>query len=470
MQYFRPEEPDRFVGDAMPFWHEGRFHLFWLLDREHHGWLGGLGGHQWAHSSTADLIHWEHHPLAVALGEPGEVDSGSICTGSVFEHGGVFYAFYAGRVRNADGSVTQHLCLATSRDCIHFTKRPDNPILNPPPGYSPRHFRDPSVFRDNGGLFHMLITSELTDGLVHGRRGALAHFVSRDLKEWQTQEPFLVPGLNEAPECPDYFRWGEWYYLTFLVGGRARYRMSREPFGPWLRPPVDTFDGSCASAIKTAAFGASRRLAVGFALWRKDGSDSGSLQWGGNAVFRELVQAPDGTLWSRFPEEMVPATGEPVPLAFEAMAGEVRAYGGGDVGLCDAEGLAGAMAQGVPADARITCRVEPQAAAFGLGVRGSGRFEQVYEIRFSTHERLAWVRNRQRPWTGDPFNEALTAVDGLDQPFTLDVVLCGDLIDVCIGGRRCLLSRFPELSGDRLFLFCENGRVRFRDLVVRPLA
>ena len=145
-------------------------------ERERHTWDNGLGGHQWAHSSTTDLVHWEHHPLAIPLGKPGEVDSGSVCTGLVFEHDGVFCAFYAGRVRNEDGSATQHVCLATSQDCVRFAKRPDN-------------------------------------------------------------------------------------------------------------------------------------------------SDTGDLQWGGNAVFRELVQAEDGTLWTKFPPEMIPAAASSATWSCERWKG-----------------------------------------------------------------------------------------------------------------------------------------------------
>jgi beta-fructofuranosidase len=60
MQYFKPAG-DFFLGDCMPFAHEGIFHLFYLWDEGHHKGLGGLGGHQWTHATTTDLIHWEHH-------------------------------------------------------------------------------------------------------------------------------------------------------------------------------------------------------------------------------------------------------------------------------------------------------------------------------------------------------------------------------------------------------------------------
>ncbi|MBM3190199.1 MAG: glycosyl hydrolase, partial [Chloroflexi bacterium] len=189
MQYFKPEG-DYYVGDCMPFFHEGVFHLFWLLDEKHHQARGGLGGHQWAHASSPDLVHWEHHPLALAIEHDWE---GSICTGSVFFHEGVYYAFYATRMPDR----TQHLSLATSADGISFTKTAPNPFASPPVGYSPMHYRDPVVFAELGsGRFHMLVTACLEDYAVAGRGGCLAYLVSHDLRSWEVQEPFLVPGYE----------------------------------------------------------------------------------------------------------------------------------------------------------------------------------------------------------------------------------------------------------------------------------
>jgi hypothetical protein len=87
MQYFRPDG-NFFVGDCMPFFHDGTFRLYYLVDEAHHEALGGLGGHQWEQASTEDLVHWKHHPLAIPITEERE---GSICTGSVFFHKGTYY-------------------------------------------------------------------------------------------------------------------------------------------------------------------------------------------------------------------------------------------------------------------------------------------------------------------------------------------------------------------------------------------
>ena len=209
MQYWRPRGHNTSVGDCMPFFHDGRFHLFYLFDRRSHKSKWSLGAHQWAHASTTDLIHWEHHPMAIPITGQWE---GSICTGSAFYHDGNYYGFYATRKPDR----TQHLGLAVSADGIHFEKTEPNPFASPVPPYRPGPYRDPTVFRDERtGLFHLLVTAELADPPLAGRGGCLAHLVSSDLKTWEVEEPFIVPGYaGHQPECPDYFEWHGWYYLV----------------------------------------------------------------------------------------------------------------------------------------------------------------------------------------------------------------------------------------------------------------
>lgn len=447
MQYFSPDG-EQFVGDCMPFYHGGVFRLFYLLDEDHHGALGGLGGHQWAQASSTDLVHWDHHPLAIAITDAWE---GSICTGSVLFHEGTYYGYYATRRRDR----TQHLSLATSRDGVHFDKTEPNPFASPPAGYDPLHYRDPVVFRDPGdGRFHMLVTARLTDWCIADRGGCLAHLVSGDLERWEVREPFVIPGLPGAPECPDYFSWNGWYYLVFSNGGMARYRMSRDPFGPWQRPPVDTLDGPAARVMKTAAFGPGRRLGVAWIGARRDNRDDGPFQFGGNAVFRELVQRADGTLGARFPTEMTPV-GEPLSsLELLALDPDTRIEAS-RVRLAPAHGLGAARSPGIPRRAHLSLRVTPQPGAheFGLRLRSTGGFDTGYPLRFSPRDGTVTLNA-----------QSIGGVHGLDCPFALEIALHDDLIDVCVAGNRTLIDRFPEGDGDSLLLYALDSAVSFEFL------
>jgi hypothetical protein len=453
-QYWRPRGHNTGAGDCIPFFHEGRFHLFYLFDRRRHQSKWGLGAHQWAHASTTDLVHWEHHPLAVPITEQWE---GSICTGSAFFHDGRYYAFYAARM--FDGSAAR-LQAATSTDGVRFEKTPHFVTLGPP--YVPGPGRDPVVFRDQRtGLFHMLVTTELVSPPVAGHGGCLADLVSTDLRDWKQQAPFIVPGYTGQPECPDYFEWSGWYYLIFSNDGVARYRLSRNPLGPWQRPAVDVLDGPQARVMKTAAFTGGRRIGAAFL------GDGG---YGGNVLFREITQDADGSLATKFPAEIIPATGQAARLESEALTPGV-AFGGNAVRLSAVEGFCVGALNTAPRDYRLTFRVvpEPDSSVFGVCVRGSGAYATGQELRFEPLRRKVGWRRPDSNSVEEHEGTSLHNVEGLDRPFDVDLIAKGDILDVCIDHRRTLVMRAPrDLNGDRLFFFAQNANVRFEAIAVHP--
>lgn len=278
------------VGDCMPFVRHGRFCLYYLFDRRRHGSKAGLGAHQWAQVSTEDFSTWTIHPMAVGISEQWE---GSICTGSLIEKEGKIYAFYA--VRMSDGSPAK-LTWAVSGDGVRFEKSGEYFSLTAP--YEPVSARDPKVFRDGKGTYHMLVTTSLVGEGEYG--GCLAHLTSADLRNWEQQEPFLVPGYCDQPECSDYFYWNGWYYLIFSNFGTARYRMSRQPFGPWLRPEVDELDSLEIRVPKTAEY-RGRLISIGFL-------DRLPKGYAGNAITHELFQREDGSLGVKPFEDVLPET------------------------------------------------------------------------------------------------------------------------------------------------------------------
>ena len=186
IQYFKPAEEDLFVGDCIPFAHDGIFYLYWLLDKGHHSLLNGLGGHQWVLSKSADLVNWEHYPIVLGIDEEWEK---SICTGSVIYANNAFYAFYATRVLQ-DGNRKEQLSFAISYDGTKFIKQKPNPFLEAPSGYNPSQFRDPKIISGKDG-YHMVISSIKINPEIQRSGGCLAHLFSKDLKTWELKEPVL---------------------------------------------------------------------------------------------------------------------------------------------------------------------------------------------------------------------------------------------------------------------------------------
>ena len=452
-QYWRPRGLNTHVGDCMPFFHDGRFSLFYLIDRHGHGSKWWLGAHQWAHVSTTDLVHWESHPLAVGITDEKE---GSICTGSTFFHAGKCYAFYA--IRTNDGSPAQ-LCASTSDDGIHFTKNPPLAQLKEP--YSAGPGRDPVVFAGPDGKFHMLVTTELANAPIAHRGGCLAELVSTDLQKWEQREPFLVPGYNDPPECPDYFEWHGWYYLLFSNNGMTRYRMSRNPLGPWVRPAVDAFDTVNARVMKTAAFTGDRRIGAVFL-------NTGT--YGGDVVFREIVQNRDGTLSCKWPAEMVPATDAAVPLKFDSITAGASCSKD-TVCIQAPQGLEAGGFRAGPKNFLLRARVTPAAGTSFFGVRfaATANMQGGTELRFEPMRAKAGLRS---PDVAPGIENEITSiynVAGLDKRFIFELLVKNDIADVCIDGRRTLLGRIELPKNPDLFFFAQNGDVVFDNIEWKPL-
>ncbi len=455
LQYWKPQGWNTSAGDAMPMYENGTFHVYYLFDRRHHQSKWGLGAHQWAHVSSTDLIHWQHHPMALPITDESE---GSICTGSVFHNRGQFYAFYA--TRKADRS--EQLGMALSNDGIHFEKSLPTQFREPENPYKRGPNRDPFVFLDHAsGLFKMLVTAELLNPPVANRGGALELLESADLKQWSVRPPFFVPGYaGHQPECSDFFEWNGWNYLLFGQNGATHYRMSRSANGPWLIPSADVLDDPQARVMKTAAFGNHRRIGVAFVAQKG---------FGGNLVFRELIQNADGTLGTKFPAEMTPRSED--PGAWHATPLTNSTVNGNRIDIQASEGFGAAAVEQIPTDARISLVLTPSGAtkAFGAVIRGAGNYESGVELRLEPARQRAEWRAVSAPTLADNSLATIDGVAGLDRAVTLEIVAKGDIFDVCINGQRTAIHRTEMSAGNRLFLFAFGGKVSVEKLEVRKL-
>ena len=456
IQYFTPKGNNLFVGDCIPYYHNGTYYLYWLLDSGHHSALNGLGGHQWALSTTKDLIHWTNYPVVIGIDEEWEK---SICTGSVAYDGKKFYAFYATRLLDKEGKVNEQLSYATCSDAIHFQKQKPNPFYTSAPGYNKRNFRDPKVIIDSSGVFHLLVSSSIEkDYSVDSNQGCLVHLTSKDLKTWKVNDPILT-GQRDVPECPDYFKWNDWYYLLYSQGGNTPYLMSRKPFGPWVEPKFQVFDEDWSNVVKTAEFPNGRRIAASWIPSKRDNNDNGDERFGGCILLREVIQLKDGTLTTKFPKEVIPKIGNELNL--ELIPDQKAKKMSGNQYLIEALGSIGSLhSSNVPVNCRITFEVNPLGTNedLGLYLRSTDKASEGYKLSFSANKQTVSLANTK-----------IDAVSGLDKPFKVDIIMNDDIIDVSINEQRCIVNRLIERKGESIWFYAKHGKAIFKNIKIFPI-
>ena len=97
VQYWTPPGHNCWVGDVVTFFHQGRYHVFYLYDRRHHASKFGKGAHYFEHLSTTDFKTWTEHEAATPIEEQWEC----IGTGTPFVFDGKFcigYGLHTGRI------------------------------------------------------------------------------------------------------------------------------------------------------------------------------------------------------------------------------------------------------------------------------------------------------------------------------------------------------------------------------------
>jgi len=204
------------------FW-KGKYHLFYILQNEK--------GHCWGHISSKDLVHWRHHPVALAP-EPGDVDTGIFSGGAFIDRNGIPTITYQGLGEKAG------ICIAisTDDDLDYWTKSPHNPVIpyTKPgdPGHGVYDVVDPSacwfhndryyVITGNIQLLRSPEFEELRKSKKPEELGDTVYlFESDDLIHWKYLHPFYKSDRKwtkdfEDDMCPDFFPLGDKHILLFI--------------------------------------------------------------------------------------------------------------------------------------------------------------------------------------------------------------------------------------------------------------
>ncbi len=467
------------VGDVIPLVVDGKFWLYYLHELRN----GPESGTAWGLVRTPDFVEFVDGGVGLPAGGTDHSDLNAY-TGSVVIDGDKAHLFYTGhnpRHIGRDGVTPQQLVMhAISSDGMKsWEKRPDLTFAAPSQ-YEDGDWRDPFVFRPSEDEpWHMLVAARHTTGPAR-RRGLIAQYVSHDLLSWSPAEPFWDPHRYLMLECPEVFRWGDWWYLVFSEFSESfvtRYRMARTSDGPWLVPELDTVDGRAFYAAKSVARDG-RRFFVGWIATKEGDLDDGAWQWAGTMSVLEAQQEPDGTLSFSIPREIRESFTRQEPISFVDHASTDGAARAADsLTLTAPDGYQALVSRhALPSQflARVTIDIAAGATECGLLIRSSRDGDESYALRLEPKRHRVvfdrWPRRRTGGMQWQISGDQPYAIE-LERPCALEAgrheidLLVDDSICIAVVDRKVVLSaRMYDRRAGYLGLCVGEGSVTFSDL------
>ena len=428
-----------YMGDVMPYYENGTFHVYFLHDAINKP--AGKGYHDIHEFSTTNLATFTYQGQTIPYGGQDDADF-AVGTGSLVKVGNSYYFYYTGHNDTAAFLVDnprESVLLATSTDMKTWTKQPSFKITAPA-GYYDFDFRDPQVFQNpDDGKYWMLVSTQ-TD---FSRKAVLLKFTTTDPASgnWTPEGPLYTTTSEDnylMMECADVFKMGSNWYMMFSENWSGNkgthYRMATSLNGPWVKPANDLIDGEYYYAARTATDG-NKRYAFGWAARKAPENDTGSKEWGGNLVIHELVQNSDGTLATKVPDVMSTLLTKNTNVSMQTSTGTVT-DSNGMYSLNSSSG--NTMATFSPAGKKVRIKAEfsltnsTGAAGFYFNVSDDAYYKVVLEPQ---QNRIAAYNSNGDLVTRIPFNIAQGTA------YTIDIIADGSVCVVYVNGKVALTNR-----------------------------
>ncbi|PRR83033.1 glycoside hydrolase family 32 protein [Clostridium vincentii] len=293
------QSPLSYIGDTMPYYENGKFNIFYLDDIRD---STENGFHPWSLITTENFYDYQNEGVVINHSNNNADQDLALGTGSVIkDKNGLYNAFFtAFNDRRDTGEPYEVIMHATSTDLKNWTKIPED-TFSAAPQYSRNDFRDSYVFyNEEDNKYWMLITTRKDN------TGVIARYTSDDLKTWTDQGVLFANDTdNTNLECPQLFKLGDYWYLTFSdqsaqdpFGKRVvHYRIATNPMGPFTKLGFDdSLDGNGLYAGKFENDSNGNVYMFGWNPTKVGYTDSGEYNWGGNLVVHQIKQDADGTL------------------------------------------------------------------------------------------------------------------------------------------------------------------------------
>lgn len=182
------------------FYYEGKYHLFYQHYPDSTVW----GPMHWGHAESADLVHWEHLPIALYPDSLGCIFSGSavvdIDNSSGLGNGEIppivaIFTHHDFEGEKAKTNAFQKQSIAYSTDGGYkWVKYAGNPVI--PNSESIKDFRDPKVVWHEASSQWILALAAYDKVKFYG---------SKNLVDWTFLSDFGIKGDKRLWECPDLF-------------------------------------------------------------------------------------------------------------------------------------------------------------------------------------------------------------------------------------------------------------------------
>jgi beta-fructofuranosidase len=489
MRLFRKPEHADATGDAIPFFHDGKYHIFSLTPPPGTGAYPDRLRTTWHHTWSDNLVDWQDVGPALLPGGPGEPDADGCWTGSVVFGERLFHAFYTGYSIRA--TFPQTICHAISADGVRWTKDPNNPCLLPKTDlYESLDWRDPYAFyNDEDKCYWMILSARRNSGPV-ARRGCVVLYRSRDLATWEHYGPIYDPKHTNCPECPELYRIGDTWYLSysrFSEFGGTIYRMSDNPFGGWRTPRRDRIGSRRFYAAKSMADDKGDRYYFGWTPDRADNSDRGEWFWGGIFAVPHAV-APSSMsreLQVKLPQGIADAFQRPIDWVYRPVEGQSAAAGD----KVRAESV-GTLTYGFFEFSEprfiISCKVRPLDCRdyFGFAIKSDRDLARTLLLTIEPAAQRVSLLNCPMPvdpfWEASVASIATAALPGPDGPrvaeeffefrdgelIDVKILVDDDLIEVFVGERVALNYRWYDAAEFAVGIVVQDGNAEYEDIAI----
>lgn len=490
MGIFRKPHTADSTGDAIPFFHNGIYHIFSLTPPKGTTVYPERLRTSWILSVSKDLIHWDEVGTVLYPGEGEEPDACGVWTGAVIYGNKRYHIFYTGY--NYHLHYQQTICHAISEDGISWRKDPANPILIPDEGlFEVGDWRDPYVFYNEEEFCYWLILSARLNIGPPARRGCIVLYKSPDLENWSYYGPLYAPYHTNCPECPEIYKMGETWYLSysrFSEFVNTVYRTATSPYGPWKTPELDGIGGRRFYAAKSIADDTGRRIYFAWAHDRANGSDYGEWYWGGVfCIPHEVYTGKNNELYVKMPIEYEDSYQQKVSWTYQNMWGTVKQIDSQTISIQSIETFTYGFFRFQEPTFLFRCKVQPDTVydQFGFILKSDDDSAQCLLLVFEKGMQRVSLLNL--PMAVDPFWEASCTnigkakdpgPDGVrvcEKPFrfqngsqiNIKMAIDYDMLEIFIDEKIAFTYRYYSKMKHEVGLMVQDGMVDFFDIDVR---